>query len=70
MFVIKMLWYMMGLCFVLTGGLIRAILNTTAATAKAIPRLVGNIGKWWDYDRNVLDNDIEQFRRVDGIGGL
>lgn len=24
-----------------------------------------NKGKWWDYDRNTIDNDIEQISRTD-----
>lgn len=78
---VKLPFILIYACAAFVGAVIGAIFNTPAQKRKYAPPK-GNptryaapkgapdeVGNWWDYDRNSLDNDIEQFRHVDGRGG-
>lgn len=46
----------------LAGVLIVSLFGGAVSLMKSAPK--GKRGSWWDYDRNTLDNDIEQISRT------
>lgn len=52
--------------FMFVAGLFSALAGLPRKVQKTGSTKKAGKGNWWDYDRNSLDNDIEQISHVDG----